>query len=272
MSQVQTQKKQSSGNVTVKSEAPAPTLDVTSYINEFGGAGLENITSENMAMPFIKLISDGSPERNKTTDKFIEGANTGMIVNTITKKLYDGDKGILVVPCFYKFEYVEWEQRGSDKKYPVNYYPADSDILSQTTRDKMNRDLLPTGNYIEGTNYHFVLVLNEDSTPDTSGLITMSRTQSKKSKKWNSMMKAMPKVKNSNGQYVSVPSFMHLYRLTTAMESNKMGTWASWVINHVGKVENELTLKTASEFYKTCAKGVVVKHDEDAEETEKAPF
>ena len=47
-----------------------------------------------------------------------------MIINTVTKKLYDGDKGILCVPCYYKFEYVEWESRGTDQKSPVNYYPA----------------------------------------------------------------------------------------------------------------------------------------------------
>ena len=269
MSQVQ-QKKSSEAKEVIQK----PNFAVAnSYLDEFGGAGLENITSENMSMPFIKMISDASPERKKLSEKYIEGADTGMIANTITKKLYDGAKGILCVPCFYKFEYVEWQQRGQGQTAPVNSYSADSDILSKCTRNPVdNREMLPSGNYIEPTNYHFVLLLNEDGTPDTTGLITMSRTQSKKSKKWNSMMKAMPKVKNSNGQYVSVPSFMHLYRLTTAMESNKMGTWASWVINHVGKVENELTLKTASEFYKTCAKGVVVKHDEDAEETEKAPF
>ena len=54
MSQVQIEKKKTGGDVAVKSEAPTPTLDVSNYINEFGGAGLENVTSENMAMPFIK--------------------------------------------------------------------------------------------------------------------------------------------------------------------------------------------------------------------------
>ena len=146
------------------------------------------------------MISDASPERKKQNEKYIEGADTGMIANTITKKLYDGTQGILCVPCFYKFEYVEWQQRGQGQTAPVTSYPADSDILSKTKRSPAdNRDVLENGNYIEGTNYHFVLVLNDDGTPDTTGLITMSRTQAKKSRKWNSMMKSMPKLKNKEG-------------------------------------------------------------------------
>jgi len=91
----------------------------------------------------------------------------------------------------------------------------------------------------------------------------MSRTQSKKSRKWNSMMKAMPKIKNSKGDLLSQPSFFNSYRLSTTQETNSKGSWTSWIINHAGRVENELVLQTASEFYKTCAKGVVVKHEEE---------
>ena len=182
--------------------------------------------------------------------------------------MYDGDKGILCVPCYYKFEYVEWESRGTDQKSPVNYYPANSDILSKTKRSPDNRDMLDNGNYIEATNYHFILLVNDDGTPAETGLITMSRTQTKKSRKWNSMMKALPNVKNKSGIYVSQPSFFNVYNLTTANESNSKGSWTSWIINHAGAVENELTLKTASEFYKTCRQGVEVKHE--TEET--VPF
>ena len=83
MSQVQ-QKKSSKANEVIQK----PNFTVANnYLDEFGGAGLENITSENMSMPFIKLISDASPERKKQHEKYIEGADTGMIANTITKKL-----------------------------------------------------------------------------------------------------------------------------------------------------------------------------------------
>ena len=31
-----------------------------------------------------------------------------MLYNTVTKKLYDGEKGIEVIPVFYKLTYPEW--------------------------------------------------------------------------------------------------------------------------------------------------------------------
>ena len=35
-----------------------------------------------------------------------------MIYNSVTGDLYDGDKGIDVIPAFYKLEYLEWKDRG----------------------------------------------------------------------------------------------------------------------------------------------------------------
>ena len=214
-------------------------------------------------MPFIKLISDISFEKRAGHEKYIEGAQTGMICNSVTKKLYDGTKGILVVPCYYKFEYIEWKERGTGPNAPVKIYPADSDIVSQTKRDPMNKDRLPNGNYLEGTASHFVLLLNDDMSPQTSGLITMSKTQSKKSRKWNSMMRALPKVKNSKGELVSQPSFSQVYRLTTVQESNGKGVWTGWTVNHVGPVNNQLTFKAAIDLYEACRKGVAVNYEDE---------
>ena len=245
-----------------------PTFEVASIIDQYGDAGLENVGANQMAMPFIKLISDLSYERRQGHEKYIEGANTGMICNSVTKKLYDGSKGILVVPCYYKFEYIEWKERGTGGiNAPVKIYPADSDIVSQTTRDPMNKDRLPNGNYLEGTASHFVLLLNDDMSPQTSGLITMSRTQAKKSRKWNSMMRALPKVKNSKGELVSQPSFSHVYKLTTVQESNGKGQWIGWAINHAGPVTNQSTFKAAVDLYEACKKGVPVNYEDDTHST-----
>ena len=241
-----------------------PTFSVASIIDQYGDAGLENVTANQMAMPFIKLISDASYERRPGHEKHIEGAQTGMICNSVTKKLYDGTTGILVVPCYYKFEYIEWKERGTGGlNAPVKIYSADSDIVSQTKRDAQNRDRLPNGNYLEGTASHFVLLLNEDQSPNTTGLITMSRTQAKKSRKWNSMMRALPKVKNTKGDLVSQPSFSQVYKLTTVQESNGKGQWTGWAINHAGQVSNQSAFKSAVDLYEACRKGVSVSYEDD---------
>ena len=39
---------------------------------------------------------------------------------------------MIVIPCHYKLEYVEWRDRGKDGSgAPVNIYPSSSDIMTK---------------------------------------------------------------------------------------------------------------------------------------------
>ena len=61
------------------------------------GQGL-NMTQDDLALPFLKVLGQLSPECNKRDAKHVEGAEPGMIINTVTNEIYDGVKGIDVVP------------------------------------------------------------------------------------------------------------------------------------------------------------------------------
>ena len=147
------------------------------------GQGL-NMTQEDLALPFLKVLGQLSPECNKRDAKHVEGAEPGMIINTVTNEIYDGVKGIDVVPVHYKRQYIEWQDRGESQGAPVKIYEAGDDVPS-TTRDKFNKDRLPNGNYLENTASHFVVILGDNP---TTALISMKATQLKVSRKWNSMM------------------------------------------------------------------------------------
>ncbi len=59
-----------------------------------------------------------------------------------SSQLYDGKKGITVIPCAYIRQYIEWAPRGSGSGAPIHIYPATSDILSRTHREPgENKDL-----------------------------------------------------------------------------------------------------------------------------------
>ena len=66
-----------------------------------------------------------------------------MIINTVTNEIYDGEKGIDVIPVHYKRQYIEWQDRGESQGAPVKIYEAGDDLPS-TTRDKFNKDRLAT--------------------------------------------------------------------------------------------------------------------------------
>ena len=59
--------------------------------------GFENMTQEDMALPFVRILGQLSPQVTDGDAKFIDGAKPGMIYNTVTSELFDGKKGIKAV-------------------------------------------------------------------------------------------------------------------------------------------------------------------------------
>ncbi len=221
--------------------------------------GLGKIGQEDLALPFLKILGQLSPEVNKRDGKYVEGAEPGMIFNSVSGELYDGVKGINVIPCFYKLEYIEWKDRGEGLGAPVAIYDSSSDIMSKTTPDANYKDRLPNGNYIEKTASHFVIVSGDS--PSTA-LISMKSTQLKISRKWNSMMSGI-KMKGANGMFTPA-SFSHIYKLKTTQMSNDKGTWFGWEVSKVGPVTDKGLYDQAKGFSENISKGSVkAKHGEE---------
>jgi hypothetical protein len=225
------------------------------------GKGLGNLGQEDLALPFLKILGQLSPEVNKRDGKYVNGAEPGMIFNSVTGELFDGAKGINVIPCHYKLEYIEWRDRGEGSGAPVAIHSSSSDIMTKATRDAAFKDRLPNGNYLEKTASHFVVVGGD--APSTA-LIAMKSTQLKISRKWNSMMAGI-RLKGKNGLFTPA-SFSHIYRLTTTQQSNDKGTWFGWEVSKVGPVEDAALYKQAKAFAENVSKGdVKVKHGETAQ-------
>ena len=256
-----------SNEVAVKQEAGAI---AAVNIEQFGEAGFENVDSKSLALPFLKVLGQLSPQVTQGDSQFMADARAGMIYNTVTDELYDGQKGISVIPCYYKLEYIEWRDRDKGAVAPVNVYPSDSDIMGKTTRGDDGKDRLENGNYIEETASHYVMVVEEEKT--STALITMKSTQRKKSKKWNSMMMSLrSKRKDGKGFFKPAP-FTQMYSLKTVLEKNNLGSWFGWEIEHMGQVPSEDTIKAAFEFYETCKKGAVKVNHGKEEQVAKTPF
>ena len=233
-----------------------------SFLESDADQGLTNVGHDDLALPFLKVLGQLSPEINKRNGKYVEGAEPGMIYNSVTGDLFDGEKGIEVIPCHYKLEYIEWQDRGEGSGAPVAIHPSSSDILTKTTRDATFKDRLPNGNYIEKTASHFVVVLSDS--PSTA-LIAMKSTQLKISRKWNSMMQSI-KMKGKNGMFTPA-AYSHVYKLRTVEQSNDKGTWFGWEVSKVGPVQDQALYSNAKSFFESVSKGEVkVKHGEESAE------
>ena len=84
---------------------------------------------------------------------------------------------------------------------------------------------------------HYVLLLDGQGGAQQA-VISMSSTQLKKSRAWNSMMASL-KMPGKRGLFTP-PSFSHQYKLTTTPEKNRHGAWYSWSIENAGMVSADV--------------------------------
>jgi len=252
--------------------APVTKIDAklpsTNLFENDANAGFQTMSQEDLALPFLKVLGQLSPEVNTRHAKHIKGAEPGMILNTVTNELHDGAQGINVIPCFYKREFVEWKDRGESMGAPVGVHAVNSDVVGSAKRDNMNKDRLPNGNYLENTASHYVLMLGEN--PCTA-LITMKATQLKTSRKWNTMMMGI-KLQGKNGLFTP-PTYSHVYKLTTVQQSNDKGTWFGWDVSKVGPIRERAMYDQAKSFSQNISKGSIrVKHTSDSEPKGNTPY
>lgn len=239
------------------------------------GQGMENMGQEDLALPFLKVLSRQDPTLDDLDD-----AKAGDILNTVTNTVYKGKDGVCVVPCAYQRRFIEWAPRGQGSGAPVNIYAPGDNVPATERSSDDNKDYLTdgSGHYIEETHQHFVLVLNEDGSFERA-LIAMKATQLKKSRKWNSMISSIT-LTGANGPFTP-PRFSHVYRMKTISEENSKGSWHGWEMakeRMLGEEENDAALyATAKTFNESVSEGNVnVKHggDEDPEPvvSDEVPF
>lgn len=256
----------------VKKQNSKPPANIASLIEADAGMGLENIGSEDVKIPFLRILQQMSPQVNPNKGEYIEGAKPGMIINSVSRKLYDGSKGINVLRCYYKREMVEWQDRGSGVGAPVNTFSADDPIIHTAKRDTMGKDRLPNGNYLANTANHFVLLLDENGVSE-SALIAMASSQLVKSREWNTMITSN-KHTTSSGKIIKPPSFSHIYNLKSITQSNSKGEFFNWGISRVGPLTDVNVYAIAKSFAESVSKGSVnARYEEEkSEEIGDAPF
>ena len=236
---------QETSDLTVKKQAGVPS---NSLFEADAKLGLENMDQDDLALPFLKLLQNSSDETKKKHSSYVDGAEPGMFYNTVTKKLYDGAKGIEVIPCFYKLTFPEWAPFERREGRPVSP-DRGADVLSQTKKDASGKDVLSNGNIIIKTANHFIIILTEGGI--VKALVAMKSTQLKVSRGWNSMMKSISE-KGKNGTF-NPPSFSHIYQLRSTEVTGNF-TWYGYNVKLLRKVDNVDLYQQAKSFH-TSIKG-----------------
>jgi hypothetical protein len=226
---------------------------LAAQFEEMGHEGFENTDDQSFAIPFLIVLQSGSPQCKRSDGAYVKGAEEGMLYNTVTGELYNGDDGVTVIPCFYKRSFIEWAPRDSGGGFKGEHPPS-SPLVSQIQRTDKG-DVLPNGNLLVDTRTHYVLILKEDGSFQPA-VVAMSSTQVKKSRQWMSKMDGI-KFKNAAGQMYTPPMFSHTYLLSTTPEQNDQGSWFGWKVGAATLLEDPVMFAAAKEFKRAVSAGEV---------------
>lgn len=247
--------------VATKEENTAVAAFDASMFEADAQIGLGNISQEDLALPFLKIVSGLDSILDERDD-----VRKGDILNTVTGEVYKGKDGIRVVPCAYQRKFIQWPPRGQGLGAPTAIYDP-TDAMPETKRDENdNKEYLTdgSGEYIEQTAQWYVKIIGEDGAA-TNALIAMKSTQLKKSRKWMSMIMSR-QMNGANGPFTP-PMFSHVYLLKSVSEENSKGSWHGWEMSVDAPVADAGLYHSAKAFNQSIEKGEVnVKHQQESAE------
>ena len=233
------------------------------------GVGLENITTEDMQIPFIRIIQALSPQLQKDDPLYIKGAEQGDIFNTVSQEIYKQDEGVIVVPAFFEKKFLEFQLRSSGGGF-VRELAADDKDITMTSREG-TIELLPNGNELVRTHQHLVIAQSADGTIAPS-VLDMKKTQLKVSRRWNTLKNS---ARLPSGALM--PIYGTAWQVTTVLEANDQGKWFNYKLDRVNDITPtiEKMMLEARNMYQGVSKGEVkmaaASADEIAKE-EDVPF
>ena len=227
------------------------------------GAGSENIGIEHLTVPFFSILQQLSPQVQKGGPEYISGAEAGMIINTLTKKLYKANvgeeksNGICVAAVHFEPKAIEWKPRGQGGGGGLIRVWGDDDSYQnspdyQFSKEK-NRWISKEGNEVTD---HYDTYINQFGFFDeenvlqmevAQGILSCKGSQIKKAKGWNAE-RMMLRI-NAGGRTINPASWYRTYRIRTKFESNDKGSWFGWVIEPYLPV---LEIDGGRDFYAYC--------------------
>lgn len=181
------------------------------------GVGFEGTTAKDLSVPFIGILQSNSPQIDG--DSPVEGAKPGMLINTVTNELLDGDKGQAFIPVHYDRAYVEWVPRNKGGGF-VGLHAVESELVKlelAKQNGQRGKIVLENGNELIETEYCYVLTLDVDMvTPTGFAVLSLTSTKLTPFRKFKTslfMLKGKP------------PLFVNRAILKTDKQKNEKGTF-----------------------------------------------
>lgn len=184
---------------------------------EAGYTGHENVRTNSVSMPFLRIAQDLTKQAKKKNPEYIEGLEPKMFFNTTSQKVY-GEK-VKVIALDYFESFIEWKpNRGGFVKV---WTPQEFE------KEKANCDLSEgkyirkNGNEVQDTRNYFVIF--PDNLSEGIALFPLTGTGVTASRKWMSKIENTLLPKEFGGGKAEI--YTSVWDLELGDQKNDKGQW-----------------------------------------------
>lgn len=214
--------------------------------SEYAGQGFENHNRDDYAVPFLGVIQSNSPIIEVNAE-----ARPGMLINTVTKELYDGKNGILFIPVATTHNVLEWKPRDAGGGF-VATHEMSSDIVKTAQKEqefgkwKSVKGDIKSNDLIETYSVYGIFATEDGGASQM--IISFSSTKIKTYKAWMTKARTV-QVPLPDGRRVTPPLFAHKFRISTVKETNPKGSYYNFTIEFDGGDATKCRLPTNSPLF-----------------------
>ncbi len=187
---------------------------VPDYIKQDSTRGSEEVRSSDMVLPRLELVQSTSPIKDSDPD-----AREGHLFNTVTQEVL-GDH-VYFVPIYFRMEFLVWKDQDQGGGF-FGSFPTLEQAQERRTAEIENGE---DGDYLEivDTPVHYGLLIDEEGRCEQI-VISMAKTKSKVSRKWNAMI-----------QIAGGDRFGRVYKISSFTDENKRGQkFKNYVVQPAG--------------------------------------
>lgn len=203
------QKVENKGGLVTSTERP-DWMDPDSF------RGSEEVTAKDIILPRIDVLQALSPQIKKTDPQYIEGAEQGIVFNTVSGQLYGSQ--ITFVPIKFSREFIVWQDRKAGGGFRGAFPTAEEAEQERQMQEN------PDGHEVVETHVHFILLVHPDGRLEEA-VLSLSKSKRKVSRKLNTLVQMIPGDR-----------FGRAYRLTAIEVDGPKGEYWSFDVASIGYV------------------------------------
>lgn len=209
-------KKKTSKKSTVPAKAAKGGVPAVYDYGEHAGAGYENQTRDDLAMPFLAVLQALSPA---VADGTVDGAKPGLLMNTVTQELMDE---ATFVPACTEHCFIEWVPRKQGGGF-VAKHDINSPVVAKAKSEAAKFNELRVGDHELVETFSIYAVLTDDTDAVGYAVLSFESTKIKSYKHFNTRLQTFM-LRTDSGK-VKPPLFAHHCKVTTEQRKNSEGTW-----------------------------------------------